>query len=132
MTTEAEKSVYPLATPSGDSIPYDVGDPDALWISDFTAAASAEKELPATWLDSICVLYASEACVVGFVDTLTLNLNVDTEKTKHLLLPKETPTSIKIPNRKFKMIGVSAAGKLYIQKFRRWQALTTETLQTRL
>lgn len=132
MATEAEKSVYPNSTPSGEAIPYDVGEPKGLWITPFATAASAEKELPVSWEDQIVVLYATEDCVIAFGDSVTLNLNQDVEKLDHQLIPRQTPVSIKLPARKFKTIRISADGLLYIQRYRRWQALSTEELQTRI
>lgn len=130
MPTEAEKSVYPHSSPAGKEIPYDVGDPSGLFIVDFTGAASAEKDLGSDW--EIAVLYATEACVIGFGASVTLNLNRDVVKLDHQIIPKDTPVSVKIPNSKFKVIGISASGILFVQRYRRWQALTTEALQTRI
>lgn len=120
----AGDQVYPLSTPDGKQIPYDLGEPTGLWITAFVAAASAEKTLPSGW--EIVVLFANADCVVAFGEDVTLNLNVDEEKVNHQYVPAFTPISIKLPSLKFKTIRVSEDGTLYIQKYRKWQGLTNQ------
>lgn len=132
MTTEAEAGVYPLSSPDGQPIPFDVGHPNGLFIVTVAVAASAEKTLPDTW--ELVTLLATVDTIVGFGAAVALTLAEDVEKVDHVFVPAGVPTSIKVPAVKFKTIsadGVSV-GKIYMQKFRRWQALTTESLQSRI
>ncbi len=79
-------------------------------------------------------LIATVDTIVGFGAGIALTASVDTEKVDHIFVPAEIPTSIKLPAVKFKVISADglSVGKLYLQKFRRWQALSTEVLQTRI
>ena len=120
MTTEAEESAYPLADPRGVPIPFDIGDPEGLWIAAIGVAASSEKTLPSGW--EIVVLYATQDCVIGFGNNITLNLTADVEKADHQMVPAGYPVTIRLPSLKFKVIG-TVAGTLYIQKYRRWKAV---------
>lgn len=128
--TEAEKSTYPLATPTGESIPFDIGLPEGLMLVDFVTAASGEKILPSDW--EVVVFFATEYCVIAFGTGVTLDLTRDVAKVNHAIIPKETPVSLKVPDAKFKVIRWTTDGTLFIQKYRRWQALATEVLQKRV
>lgn len=132
MPTEVEKSVYPLGAPPGSPIPFDVGEPNGLFITSISDEASAEKTLTSTW--ELVVLLSTIECVVGFGSAVSLDLTEDEAKTDHQYVPANTPVSIKLPASKFKVIGIVAGetGKLYVQNYRRWQALSTEALSTRI
>lgn len=128
--TQAEEQVYPLATPEGKDIPFDVGDPIGLFITAFTTGASAEKTLPTGF--QIGVLYSTADMVIAFGTGVTLNLTPDVEKVDHQFVPAGTPVSIHFPASAFKTIGVATSGTLYIQGYRRWKALSQEVQQTRI
>lgn len=127
---QPDDAVYPHSEPTGKAIPFDVGEPTGLYITAFVAAASAERTLSAAW--EIVVLYATEDCVIGFGSGVTLTLAQDVVKANHQFVPKQTPVSVKLPSNLFKVIRVSADGILYVQNYRRWQALSTELLQARI
>lgn len=127
MPTEAQQGVYPLSGPQGEPIPYDIGDPQGLFITSIAnAVASAEKTLPATY--DVVTIYATVDCIIGFGAGVVLTLGEDADKVDHLIVPAKTPVSIRVPNAKFKVIGCTAAGKLYVQRFRKWQSTSTQTL----
>lgn len=130
MPTEAEKAIYPLSDPNGESIPYSIGDPQGLFIvSVANGAASAEKELPSDW--EIVTIWSTVDAIIAFGDAVALDVTEDVEKENHLILPSKAPVSIRVPEiKKFKTWGLGAAGKIYIQRFRRWQALSVESRQT--
>lgn len=121
-------ATYPLSDPAGKAIPFDVGDPFlGLFSCTFATAASAEKTLGADW--EIAVFWATEDCVVAFGAGVTWSGAHDVVRANHLLVPRKTPTSIRLTTNKFKVARVSTDGVLFVQSFRRWQGISTETLQ---
>jgi len=131
VTTEVERATYPLGAPPGIPIPFDIGEPKGLFITSIGSSASALKTLTSTW--EVIVLYATVDCVVAFGSDPTLNLTEDTVKTDHQFVPAHSPVTIKLPDYRFKVIRIGAEdGKLYVQNYRRWQALTTEALNSRI
>jgi hypothetical protein len=132
----AEDQVYPHSTLAGSAVPFDVGDLLGLFLIAFTAASTAAKALP-TDADEVLVLYSSQDCVVRFGTAAGMDaalLTADTDLSLHQFVPANTPVSI---NRfsdwtHVRVIGVSASGSLYIQRYRRWKALTLQSTANKL
>lgn len=127
-----EQQVYPLGVPPGNVVPFDLGDPIGLFITSIADTASALRTMDDEW--ELVVLYATAQCIIAFGADPTLTIAENAVKEDHQIIPEYFPIAIKLPDHRFKVIGTEAGvtGKLYVQAYRRWQALTTEALATRL
>ena len=131
MPTEAEKAVYPLAASGGVAIPFDIGYPLATFFTSFVLdTVSAQKTLNAEVLNHVAILYADQDVLVRF--GAIPDETVDTYVSDQLIVLRERPTAIIIPDVLFKTRGITASGTLWIQILRRWQALEKEVATTGL
>lgn len=130
MATDAEKQVYPNATPDGKTIPYDIGRPLGSWIASFlSASASAGLAFPTDW--ELVVLYATENCMIHFAEDegdAEAEVATGTVLEDHQFVPKFTPISIILPYNGFSVRGLGANGTLYIQAYKRWQGVSINAL----
>jgi len=131
--TQPEASAYPLSATRGVPLPFDIGRPEALFITAVGVAASAEKEVPhVDW--ELVVLYATVDTIIMFGDAVTLTTTVDEIKENAQFIPSLSPVSIMLPDGKFKTIsadGVST-GLLYIQKYHIWKATGQQVQQSNM
>ena len=124
---------YPLASPKGEVIPFDVGFPYGLVIANIALTVGAAISLPADSL--LAVLFATCGCVVSFDDaTPVASLTLSTFAPLQVFVPKDGTLSIQIPALKFSVISSDGAstGKLYVTLFRPYQSLGKDLLTRRM
>lgn len=126
------RELYPLTTPAGDAIPFEVFRPFGLLPVAITDAVSADITIPDG--AELFLVYATIACIMRFGET---NASVPASGTHQLdscFIPSDTHMVID-PNAaaEFTIIGTlaGATGVIYINTTKRWKDLQIETMLDR-
>jgi hypothetical protein len=122
MVTEVDKSVYPLSTPEGQSIPMDVMEPLSMSYYTFVANTSKNIVIPAAY--SMVALYATKDCILKFGGTALPNTLVDgAEYVNALYIPAQTIITSLIPSSGAASVVSVSAGILTITALENWKML---------
>lgn len=123
--TQLLKDLYPSASLSGEVIPMDIMSPKGLTRKSFiSSAGSISINLQEDSL--VCILYATEDCIISFSGTASIPAD-GVYAANTMFLDKGVSVSIHMPTIAISVIGVSAAGYLYIQQVYPWTATIDPT-----
>ncbi len=126
---------YPLSSPKGDSIPFDIGFPYGLFTVPLGLVASDPYQLPED--ATIAVLHASCDCIICFGSTdpaPSADLTEGAFFEHHTFVPAGGILSIQVPDQYFSVIssdGVST-GKLRLSLFKPWQSIGKDLLTRKM
>jgi hypothetical protein len=115
---------YPLSTPDGIAIPFDVIRPYAFIRKAVDLTVSAEVNIP----DSIEIISfaATQDCLVCFGGNATIGAD-GALQLNHVFIQKNTRVTVAPTANKFTVIAYDAAGYLYCQLIDKWAGLALET-----
>lgn len=121
----APVNLYPLSAQDGSSIPVDVIRSLGLVEVDFTTTNSSITlaEDPNSKDYSVCVLYATAACLIvpGSTNIPSPLVN-GTDYPDMVFVPANIPLTVLLLSGTTKIKGISASGTLYIQRIQKWAA----------
>lgn len=118
-----DRELYPLTTPGGQAIPFDVFRPFGLIIADIDASVTPDIVIPAG--AELLLVIATQPCIVRFGETNAAIPAEGTHDADSFFLPADTFVILD-PNEAAELtaIGISAtAGKLYINTTKKWKDL---------
>lgn len=113
---------YPLTTQDGKAIPLDIIKPSGLIFQDVTALAWSSLTIPSGM--DLAMFRATEDIFVDLNGVQTIPLPVATFHNSVLLVPKGFVVASTINAGTLRAIGVSKAGRIYIQGIQKWAALS--------
>ncbi len=118
-----DRELYPLTTPAGVAIPYDVFRPFGLIIADIDASVTPDIAIPVGAELLVCI--STQPCVIRFGETNAEISSEGTHQADAFLLVADMYVVLD-PNEATELtaIGLSAtAGKLYINTAKKWKDL---------
>jgi len=116
--------LFPNATSTGDSIPFDLLFPTSVGLVDFLTTVSAEVILPANAL--LLSFRATADCFIRFGAAASVPVT-ETFVTNEVYVQVDEVVHIVAPSGSFTVIGESAAGRLTIQVSQPWTSLKVTT-----
>jgi hypothetical protein len=111
--------LYPLSSPDGQSIPYEVIRPIGLIRQDFNDVGSAAVTIPTA--ADILAFFANATCIVTFGATAVVPAN-GVHGLNSILIPANTYMNVDHNGAaNFSVVGVSEAGTLFTVTVKKWQ-----------
>lgn len=120
--------IYPFATVDGKAIPLDILKPTYLSITQFTAEASTEINLP---VNAVVGMFISNKAVVISFEAPLAAIGTEPILSKTLIVPENVIVSSSILANKLHIRGIAEAGTLYIQLIEKWAGLALDKQFTR-
>jgi hypothetical protein len=126
----AATDLYPLSSQRGEAIPLEMVRPASLTMFSFLAGAAGDITIPVGY--KTCWLYATQDCILKLSATdLPAALISGTEYSRALFIPANTPLAVLLEAGEASLLGLAAAGNLYINSITQWAALS-QALQSEL
>lgn len=121
--------LYPLSSPDGQAIPYEVIRPIGLIRQDFTDTGSAAITIPAA--AELLSLFANATCIVRFGATAAVPAN-GAHDIDSILVAANTYMNVDHNGAaNFSVIGVSEAGTLFVTTVQKWKDVRKTTQYAR-
>jgi len=129
VATAELRSLYPLSSPDGQAIPYEVIRPIGLIRQDFTDTPSAAVTIPAA--AELLSLFANATCVVTFNAASAVPAN-GVHQLDSILLAANTYMNVDHnAAATLSVIGVSESGTLFITTVEKWKDIRKTAQYTR-
>jgi len=130
----AERGVqqYPHSSLSGQSLPFEVGDPYGMFIDSIAVAASAGVAIPNDDdLTLVALCLATVRCIISW-DGVAPVTTEQSFKTNQAIIPAGGVHKLLLPGLTIRNISAdgTSTGKLYVQVYRAWKSGGVEALKT--